>query len=127
MPSVITSRNQTGAGQVNPGSSYTDTVVSVQEMTIQIPDGAVDQQVNMDIKVARIVTFGMSSDETLEVEFNSGATPTDTISFVKGAKQEEVWRTGEPNPPLTVDVTAIFFSNASGNPANVRLKVGQSA
>ena len=120
-------RGAQGAGQVNPSATYQTTVTSVQEMEIEIPDGSVDLQINMDINIGRMAVFAMSSNETCEVKFNSASTPTDTISFVKGSKEEEIWRLGEANRPINTHVTTLFCGNASGQTARIQLKIGQSA
>jgi hypothetical protein len=82
---------------------------------------ATDLEVAAAFKVAKLLGIYLVSDQNLKLETNSGSAPGNTINLV--ANKPLVWHPGNYFAnPFTVNVTAFFFTNTSGEDATVRMK-----
>ncbi len=86
--------------------------------SVDVPDSAVDQLVNMAIDVSQLQLIIINSDQDLTLETNDGTTPTDTINLL--ANKPYIWDVKSYfTNLLTADVTAFYFTNSSGADAVV--------
>lgn len=77
-----------------------------------------DYEINFDLDVSACKSFYLVSDQDVTFETNSGAAPDNTISLK--ANEPYVWHdTSYDSFLLTVDVTSIFITNASGSTATI--------
>lgn len=87
-----------------------------------IADGQTDKQVTLAVDVSATKMFYIVSDQDITLETNSGSTPDDTISLKAG--KPYVFVDADYNSFLLgTDVTALFFTNASGSSATVECHV----
>ena len=106
--SLSSSQTFTGTGEANI-------------VTESVPDSETDQQVNIAIDVSEIQSIYIKSSAALTLETNSASVPDDTIVLV--ANVPYIWYTGSYfTNLLTVDVTALFLTNASGGAATFELR-----
>src|SRR5690606_36911722 len=91
------------------------------QQDIAVANAATDYEVDFAAAVARIKAFFMVSDAAVTMETNSGSEAADTIVLV--ANQPYFWYTGSLHTSLlTTDITALFFTNASGSNATVQIR-----
>lgn len=85
-----------------------------------VADSETDKQIVVAIDVSEIASLFLVSDQDVTVETNSGSSPDDTISLK--ADRPLTWNDadGYYSCPLTVDVTSLFITNASGSTANIK-------
>lgn len=103
-------------------SSIATTAGLSKEWTETIADSETDKQVTANIDVSALKSLYILSDQDMTLETNSGSTPDDTIALK--ANKPVVWESssGYFSNPLTADVTALFFTNASGSAANLKIR-----
>lgn len=93
-----------------------------QSLSVAVPDEAEDQEVAISIDQSQIKSLYLVSDQDVTIETNNGTTPDDTISLLAG--QPLVWQADDYYAcPITVDVTSLFITNASGSSATVELEL----
>ena len=108
-----------------PGLKYAGNfaVTDNQEITLEqtINAGQTDVPVDtFDFIVARLKSIIILSDEDLTLEVNSTAGSGGT--FALQANKPLIWYAGSYYAnPFSVDVTALYFSNAGANNANVKM------
>ena len=110
----------TGAGEV---ISHTITETDAAQVTIDesVADGQTDVLVACVIDVSEIAMLFIVSSQDVTLETNSGAAPDDSFSL--RANEPLVWHTNSYHTrPLTVDVTGLYVTNASGAAANVKVR-----
>lgn len=96
------------------------TAEASQRLAVPVADSVTDQLTAFTLDVSQIVAFYMSSDQDLTVETNDGTTPGDTIALVAGVPL--VWHNQSYHAnPFSVDITALYLTNASGAAATFRL------
>lgn len=105
--------------------TYSKTYTSNQLQTIDgetVADAQTDQQYTIAIDVSAVKSFYLVAvGGALTVETNSGSTPADTLTLVDGRPYE--WDTdSEDSFLLGTDVTALFFTNASGATVTVYME-----
>jgi hypothetical protein len=77
-----------------------------------------DYEINFDLDVSACKSFYLVSDQAVTFETNSGAAPDNTISL--RANEPYLWHTNAYDSfLLTVDVTSVFITNASGATATI--------
>jgi hypothetical protein len=104
---VTGSKQYTGSSKV----SLDETVAS----------GSTDLLINVAIDVSAVKSFILLSDQAVTIETNNGAAPDNTIVLV--ANVAYVWTTDSYDTfKLTVDVTKIYVTNASGSTATIKLE-----
>lgn len=92
--------------------------ISVDE---SIATGASDTQIAFMLDFSEIEVLYILSDQDITLETNSGAAPDDTFSLL--ANEPLVWwSTCLHSCPITVDITALFVTNASGSTARLRVE-----
>lgn len=92
--------------------AYEDTVVA----------GASDVEADISFPFAGVKACCLVSDKDVTVKTNSSSTPGDTITLT--ANKPLIWYDGARGVnPFTADVTKLFFSNAGGSIANVKVHV----
>jgi len=76
----------------------------------------------MTIDVSQLKAIYILSDQNITLETNSGSAPADTLNLL--ANVPYVWHTGSYfTNLLTTDVTASYWTNASGSVANVNIEL----
>jgi hypothetical protein len=114
--------------------SYKDqgsTAISASET----PTGNTENNVDVSVVVGTDIAFAwaavranlqslcISSDRALTIETNSSSAPTDTIVLIGG--QALVWtlaKDGLSRCPFSASVTSLFFTNASGGTAALKIR-----
>lgn len=120
---------------VAPGASISKSVTRTannnNSFTEAIADAGTDVFVNATVDVSALQSVVITSDQQITLETNDGTTPQETI--VLKANEPLVWmKSGNqlagadyPAIPFSADVTAMYFTNASGSTANVRIEILQ--
>ena len=108
-----------GAGAITRSNTYTGSQkISVVEA---IADSVTDGQINVAVDFSAVKSFLLVSDQDVTIETNDGTTPDDTLSLLAGVPY--IWNTDSYDTFLiTVDITAIFVTNVSGETANILLE-----
>lgn len=99
-------------------------VISVDGMnkiTEIIADATTDGLVNLDIDISQLQAFGMRSSVAMTVKTNSSTVPDDTFTLAAG--ELVLWKTGD-TAILTLDVTDLYVTNASGSAGTLTILVG---
>ena len=111
----------TPSGTIQESTAYTGQ--SYTEIDEDIAVGT-DVQVTIAIDVSAVKAFYIVSDRAITLETNSGGSPVNTIALLAGIPY--FWHTSMYDTfKLTTDVTAMFFTNASGATAAVKVRVLQ--
>lgn len=100
-------------------NSFTDSA----ELRIDeaIADAQTDVLIAMVLDVSAVKAFYMVCDQNVTAEFNNSTTGTPAISLLAGIPY--VWHASAYDAfLLTVDVTQLFISNASGATANLKVR-----
>lgn len=83
-----------------------------------VADSQTDYEINFDLDVSACTMFYLESDQDVTFETNNGSTPDDTISLLANTPYE--WHANAYDSfLLTVDVTSVFITNASGSEATI--------
>ena len=117
---------QVVSGSVVVTSQKTYSAESNVTLEVAVPDSTTDKEVVVAIDVSQLVSIVMVSDQDLTIETNDGDTPDDTIALA--ANVPYVWNAdqyGYADTKLTVDVTALYLTNASGAAATFRAEILQ--
>lgn len=86
-----------------------------------VADSVTDGLHAMILDVSQVKSIIIVSDQPVTLEFNSSVTGTPEIVLV--ANMPYVWTTNSYDALiLTVDVTAVYITNASGFAANVKIR-----
>ncbi len=89
---------------------------------VSIPDSETDMLVNFALDVSQIEVIYIKSDRDLTLETNSGAAPDDTLNLV--ADVPYIWtKDSYFTNKLTVDITALYATNASAAAAQLQIEV----
>lgn len=108
-------------GGLSLAASNTYSAGAELNITESIADSATDAEVAATIDVSEIKSIYILSDQALTLETNNGAAPADTIVLV--ANEPYIWYTGSYYTNLlATDITALFFTNASGSVATIELR-----
>lgn len=91
-----------------------------KNLDASIPDASADLQVNYDLDVSATKSFFITSDKAITVKTNSASTPDDTLTLP--ANEPYQWNPGYEAFLLTVDVVALFVTNASGATGNLKIR-----
>ncbi|MBW3538770.1 MAG: hypothetical protein KY476_00720 [Planctomycetes bacterium] len=112
----------------NPPVSQTREVTASGEIVIEetIPDASTDLALTANIDVSALKSLYISSDQDITLETNSGAAPADTINLKADSPLTWDDESSFANP-LTVDLTALFATNASGAAATLKFYALQDA
>lgn len=87
-----------------------------------IPDEASDLLVNFALDFSSLQSFYLVSDQVLTIKTNDSGAPDDT--FVLVANEPLVWHAGSLHDnPVTVDITKLYVSNASGSAAALKWEI----
>jgi hypothetical protein len=77
-----------------------------------------DYELNFDLDVSACKSFYLESDQDVTFETNDGAAPGNTIALK--ANKAYLWHVDAYDSfLLTVDVTSVFITNASGSTATI--------
>lgn len=116
----ITPAATVSGGQVSvPQLSYS--AGAERNIDEPIPTPSTDLALAYALIVAKCVFFWMSADQALTIEFNNSTTGTPTI--VLAANKPYLWTTDMYDTfKLTVNVTSIFVTNASGVAATLKIR-----
>lgn len=106
------------------GLSVTNSYSGTGEANIvgeSVPDAATDQLVNISIDVSAIQMIYILSTQDITLETNNGTTPDNTLALK--ANEPYIWWTGSLfTNLLTIDITALYLTNASGAAATFDLR-----
>jgi hypothetical protein len=108
-----------GAGAISKSKQYTGSGrVSINET---IANAVTDGPINVAIDVSAVKSFLLVSDKDVLIQTNDGTTPDDEISLLAGVPY--IWTVDSYDAfLLTVDVTEILVTNASGDTATIQLE-----
>lgn len=92
------------------------------EISESVADSETDKEIVCAIDVSAVKAVVICSSQDVTLETNNGSTPDDTFSLK--ANLPYVWYTNKYDSLLlTVDVTSIFITNASGSAATIEVYV----
>ena len=92
----------------------------------EVADSETDYEIAIAIDVSAVKSLYLVSDQDVTFETNDGSAPDNSISLKAGVPY--VWHEDSYHVfLLTVDVTSIFITNASGAVATIDLEVVQDA
>lgn len=108
-----------GAVGHNYSNSYSAESRVSQE--VAVADSATDFEVEIEIDVSRLAAYMIVSDQDVTMETNSGSAADETINLL--ANKPLVWAAGSYYTNLlATDITSLFFTNASGAEATVKIE-----
>lgn len=115
--------DQTSSGASKPVSqSNTYTGSGQASVDETIADNTTDGVVDIAINVSEIKLLIMLSDQDMTIKTNSSGAPDDTISLL--ANVPLIWTSDSYyTNKLTVDVTKLYVTNASGSDASLKIEV----
>lgn len=119
-PSLSYTQSVAGQGRsLAKTLSYTGSLsISIEE---SVANSATDFQVNVAIDVSTIKHIIINSTQNVTMETNSGSAADETISLV--ANKPLVWTNDSYYANLLeTDITALFFTNASGTAATISIE-----
>lgn len=115
----ITRAVATAGRNVSKIKAYTG--ASQLSINVSIPDSSTDMLVNFSLDVSVLQSIYITSDQDVTLETNDGGTPTDTINLK--ADVPYIWAIGDYfTNKITADITALYFTNASGSAAVVDIE-----
>ena len=83
-----------------------------------VATASTDYEIGMALDVSACKSFYLESDQNVTFETNDGTTPGNTIALL--ANKPYVWHVNAYDSfLLTVDVTSVFITNASGATATI--------
>lgn len=101
--------------------SKTYTGSAAAHFSEDIPDLATNTQVNIAIDVSAVKAFMLVSDQDVTIKTNSTSAPDTTFTLV--ADHPYTWDTDSEDAfLLSVDVTKMYITNASGATAAVKCR-----
>lgn len=116
---VITEKIAVGDSVVNK----TNTLSSGGKVSLDesIANAVTNGAIVFTLDVSQVKAFYLVSDQALTVKTNSSGSPDNTITLVAGIPY--VWYTSKYDSfKLTVDVTVLYVTNASGSAARMQLE-----
>lgn len=116
---LVTSYQSGGVVLATANFSYTNQLEIKLDDTIA--DSVTDQDAVVAIDVSEVQLFYMMSTQDLTVETNDSGSPDDTIAL-KANKPYIWWADHYDSFLLTVDVTVLYLTNASGSSAEFALR-----
>lgn len=88
---------------------------------ISVPDAQTDMLVAFTLDISQLKHITIISDKAITIETNSGSAPDDTIVLV--ANEPLIWtNVSKLANPFSADITALYFTNASGATATVKIR-----
>jgi len=123
---IVTEKINIAGDSIEQQNTFTEADGSVIDVTAAIPDSSTDKLVVCALDVSQIKAIYILSDQDVTLETNDGTTPDDTIALKAGVPY--IWYTNKYDALLlTVDVTALYLTNASGSAATFKLRALQDA
>ena len=120
MPNVVVTHKTVVPGFEGSQEETLSYETRVEVSPISIANGVTDQVINIAIDVSQVVAFWLKSSVAMTFETNSGSAADNTITLV--ANKPYLWRTSQYDTfKLTVDVTKIYLTNASGGSGTFEL------
>jgi hypothetical protein len=117
---TITEKWSSGGRSIE--DSHTHSADAQSSIDIDIADATTDQLVDFVLDVSEIKSFFMVADGIITIETNSSSAPPDSWTTV--ANVPIVWHSDSPHAnPFSVDVTALYLTNASGASVRFQLEV----
>jgi hypothetical protein len=112
----------TGGTATVSGGSRTFTGSGVLAVDETIANGASNVQVAFAVTLTLIKAIAIKASRAVTIKTNDSTTPDDTITLAAG--QALFWGNDEDTGrlPFTVDVTALYVSNASGAAADLDIQ-----
>jgi hypothetical protein len=110
---VLTSTKKNDSGFTIFSDSYSVTATAEVNFKEVVPAGSFIE-IDVDIDVSQIVSFGIEGTAALQMETNARGTGH-TQTYALAAKKGLGWDNTDQvnaNPLLSVDITKIFFTNA---------------
>lgn len=106
--------------------NVTLTAEAGQVLDVAVAGSTTDLQVNLAIDVSQLSHIFLLADGALTIQTNDGTSADDTITLA--ANKPLVWYSGCGLAcPLTVDVTDLYLTNASGSTVNLQVRVQSDA
>ncbi|OGT59920.1 MAG: hypothetical protein A3E01_10780 [Gammaproteobacteria bacterium RIFCSPHIGHO2_12_FULL_63_22] len=94
--------------------------------SIAVADGQTALLVSLALDVSEVKSLVIVADKAMTLKTNSSSVPDDTIALVAG--EPYVWWDGSPATCLlTVDVTALYVANASGDDGTLEIRALQDS
>lgn len=116
---VVSQSIDSGAGAITKSKTYTNSGrISISE---DIATAITDGPIIVAIDVSAVESFLLVSNQDVTIETNNATTPSDTINLLAGVPY--IWTTDSYDTlKLTVDVTIIYVTNASGATATIQIE-----
>ncbi len=93
-------------------------------LDVAVADESTDLQAVVALDVSALKSLYIVSDQAVTIETNDGLSPDDTLTLAAGVPI--AWHdTDGTDNPLGTDVTDLYFTNASGNDAIVKIRALQ--
>lgn len=109
------------AGGVSVDTSRSFTGDNENNLDVSIPNLSTDLPVNYSLDVSACKSFFMVSDKAMIVKTNSATEQDDTITLVANEPYQWNYQSYDVSL-LTVDVVALFVTNASGAAAALKIR-----
>ena len=89
--------------------------------SVEVADSETDMLINFALDVSQIKSIYIKSDQDLTLETNDGGSPDNTLNLT--ADVPYVWHENSLfTNLLTVDITALYVTNASGSTATLEIE-----
>ena len=107
------------------GRAVTQTITVSGEvshsLSFAIVTATVDELIEIAFAVAKLKSIIIKTDQDVMLETNDGTTPQETINLTAAMALQ--WVSGEEGAiPFSGDITAFYFSNSSGETANIEIE-----
>jgi hypothetical protein len=111
------SRSANVGGSTITVPSQTVTADGIRRINVEIAAGATNTPITIAIDVSTLGLLAIvAASAGLTLKTNNSGTPDDTLTFA--ANKGVIWTSTDPSAcPLTMDVTVIYVTNASGTTA----------
>lgn len=117
---TITEKLEVGNTLIN--KTTVQTAAATQSIEESFADATTDGLLAFTLDVSQCKSFYMVSTQDITIETNDGTTPGNTINLVAGVPY--LWHADSYQAfLLTVDVTALYITNASGQTATLQIEV----
>lgn len=118
---VITEKVNAGGTSIEQQNTFSETDEKFTNIVSSVADSQTDQLCNCSLDVSTLKALYILSDQDLTMETNAvDATGGNTIALLAGIPY--IWFTGKYEACLlTLDVTKLYLTNASGSTATFKL------
>lgn len=117
---TITVDCETPSGTLSNGKAYSGDGETL--LSPVVPDASTDFDIAVAIDISQIQSISLVSDQEVLVQTNNGSSPDDEFTLKAGVMKQ--WTTDSYEDLfLTADVTVLYVTNASGEDAQLELRI----